>query len=264
MIRPEPAGFLELDGVQLEYRFTGPLPEAAPTLVLLHEGLGCAAQWGPLPEALAAETGCGVLAYSRQGYGASSPVRLPRRLDFLEREAEAVLPRVLDGIGFRRGLLIGHSDGASIAALALAGGDPRIRGGALIAPHFFVEAATLAGARRARAAYEAGTLRERLARRHADVEGAFRGWNEAWLDPDRSDWDIRSTLARCGVPLLILQGAEDAYGTRAQIEAAQAFCPRDCLSVRWLPGVGHEPQRQAFPDTLAALTGFIGTILGRP
>ena len=213
MIRPEPTGLLELDAVRLEYRFTGPSPDTAPTLVLLHEGLGSAGQWGPLPEALAGETGCGVLAYSRQGYGTSSPVRLPRRLDFLEREAHDVLPRVLDGTGFRRGLLIGHSDGASIAALGLAGGDPRLCGGALIAPHFFVEEATLAGARMGKAAYETGNLRARLARRHADVDGAFRGWNDAWLDPDRRDWDIRSVLAQCNVPLMILQGTEDAYGT---------------------------------------------------
>jgi pimeloyl-ACP methyl ester carboxylesterase len=263
MIRPEPTGLLELDAVRLEYRFTGPSPDTAPTLVLLHEGLGSAGQWGPLPEALAGETGCGVLAYSRQGYGTSSPVRLPRRLDFLEREAHDVLPRVLDGTGFRRGLLIGHSDGASIAALGLAGGDPRLCGGALIAPHFFVEEATLAGARMGKAAYETGNLRARLARRHADVDGAFRGWNDAWLDPDRRDWDIRSVLAQCNVPLMILQGTEDAYGTQAQIAAAQRLCPPDLLTVCWLPGVGHEPHREAFLETLAALTTFIRQTLDR-
>ncbi len=212
MTRLAPSGFLHLDTVRLDYCFIGPQPDAAPTLVMLHEGLGSAAQWGRLPEALARETGCGVLAYSRQGYGTSSPVRLPRCLDFLEREARAVLPRVLDAIGFRRGLLIGHSDGASIAAIALADGDPCLCGGVLIAPHFFVEEATLAGARRARIAYEEGDLRERLARRHADVEGAFRGWNDAWLDPARRDWTIEGVLARCAVPLMILQ----AHGRRVR------------------------------------------------
>ena len=118
MIRLEPAGFLALGTVRLEYRFTGPLPDAAPTLVLLHEGLGSAGQWGQLPAALARETGCGVLTYSRQGYGTSSPVPLPRPIDFLEREGHDALPRVLNEVGFRRGILIGHSDGASIAAIA--------------------------------------------------------------------------------------------------------------------------------------------------
>lgn len=129
-------GTFAVADLRLEYHFVGPQPDLAPTLVLLHEGLGSAMQWGPLPEILVEKTGCGVLAFSRQGYGASSPVPLPRRTDFLEHEACTILPQVLDLAGLRSGLLIGHSDGASIAALALAEGDTRVRGGVLIAPHF--------------------------------------------------------------------------------------------------------------------------------
>src|SRR5713101_875878 len=126
--------------MRLEYRMIGPRPDAAPTLVLLHEGLGSVAGWGSFPQALAAATGAGVFAYSRAGYGRSSPGKLPRPISFMHDEARDVLPRVLAGIGFRRGLLVGHSDGASIAAI-YAGSvqDHRVRGLALMAPHFIVE-----------------------------------------------------------------------------------------------------------------------------
>jgi len=133
-------GFLELGRMRLEYRMIGPRPDAAPTLVLLHEGLGCVAGWGSFAQALAAATGAGVFAYSRVGYGNSSPASLPRPLSFMHEEARDMLPRVLDAIGFRRGLLVGHSDGASIAAI-YAGSiqDHRVRGLVLMAPHFFTE-----------------------------------------------------------------------------------------------------------------------------
>ena len=124
----------------LEYRMLGPSPAQAPTLVLLHEGLGSAALWGDFPDRLQEATGAGVFAYSRAGYGASSPARLPRPVDYMHREALEVLPKLLEQIGFRRGILVGHSDGASIAAI-YAGGvqDHRIRAIALMAPHFIVE-----------------------------------------------------------------------------------------------------------------------------
>src|SRR5262249_4559517 len=110
-------GFLDLDSMRLEYRMIGPRPSQAPTIVMLDEGLGCVGLWGEFPQALAAATGTGAFVYSRAGYGQSSPVVLPRPLDFMEHEARVVLPRLLDAIGFRRGLLLGHSDGASIAAI---------------------------------------------------------------------------------------------------------------------------------------------------
>src|ERR1700761_2407477 len=134
------AGVLRINDSDLEYRMLGPLPDQAPTIVMLHEGLGSAALWGDFPEKLQAATGAGVFAYSRAGYGASSPVTLPRPIDYMHVEALEVLPKLLDAIGFRRGLLVGHSDGASIAAI-YAGGvqDHRVRGLALIAPHFIVE-----------------------------------------------------------------------------------------------------------------------------
>src|SRR5579871_4616989 len=135
-----PSGFLRIGDHDLEYRMIGPAPLHAPTIVMLHEGLGSAALWGDFPQSLQAATGMGVFVYSRAGYGASSPVKLPRPLDYMSREALDVLPAVLDRIGFQRGILLGHSDGASIAAI-YAGGTPdhRLRGLVLIAPHFIVE-----------------------------------------------------------------------------------------------------------------------------
>src|SRR6202023_316353 len=136
----QPTGFLTICGSDLEYRLIGPAPDAAPTIVMLHEGLGSAALWGDFPEKLQEATGAGVLVYSRAGYGASSPVKLPRPLDYMHIEALEVLPKLLDGIGFRRCLLLGHSDGASIATIyAGAHQDHRVQGLALIAPHFIVE-----------------------------------------------------------------------------------------------------------------------------
>jgi pimeloyl-ACP methyl ester carboxylesterase len=245
----------------IEYRMVGPAPDAAPTLVLLHEGLGSAALWGDFPDKLAAATGAGVFAYSRAGYGASSPVPLPRPLDYMQREALDVLPHVLDAIGFRRGLLIGHSDGASIAAI-YAGSvqDHRIRGLGLIAPHFVVEDISVASIARIKTDYEQTELRNKLARWHRDVDNAFYGWNDAWLDPRFRAWDISDALAYIRVPISIVQGADDQYGTLRQIEIAQAecYCPVD---VEILPGVGHAPHREAPELTLQTLADFVDRIL---
>jgi len=158
------AGFLDLAPLRLEYRRLGPRPGAAPTIVLLHEGLGSAALWGSFPDQLAAATGAGVFAYSRAGYGQSSAGQMPRAISFMHEEALDVLPRVLDASGFHRGILLGHSDGASIATI-YAGSvqDHRVRGLVLIAPHFFTEDIGIAEIERARAAFASGALRKKLA-----------------------------------------------------------------------------------------------------
>jgi pimeloyl-ACP methyl ester carboxylesterase len=242
-------GFLELGAMRLEYRMLGPRPDAAPTIVMLHEGLGCLGLWGDFPDRLQTATRAGVFVYSRAGYGNSSPVALPRPLTFMQDEARAVLPRVLDAIGFHRGILLGHSDGASIAAI-YAGSveDHRVRGLVLIAPHFFTEDCGLAEIARAKDAYETADLREKLARWHADVDNAFRGWNDAWLNPDFRRWDITDVLGYIRVPILIVQGEGDQYGSIRQVEVAQeeCYCPVD---VALMPGVRHAPHRES-PDAL--------------
>jgi pimeloyl-ACP methyl ester carboxylesterase len=254
-------GALDVGGQQLEFRHLGPGPDAAPTLVLLHEGLGCVGLWGDFPDRLAAATGFGVLAYSRAGYGASSVIPQPRPLDYMQREALEVLPRVLAAVGFQRGLLVGHSDGASIAAI-YAGGvlDHRVRGVSLMAPHFVVEDVSIAAIEAAKQAYEVGDLRAKLARWHRHVEVAFRGWNDAWLDPGFRGFDIIEPLAYIRVPVQIIQGDADPFGTRRQIEIAESECgcPVDAVL---LSGVGHAPHREAPERTLELIAGFANRIL---
>jgi len=257
----QPSGRLTIGASELEYRMVGPAPDVAPTLVLLHEGLGSVGLWGDFPDRLAAATGVGVFAYSRAGYGASSPASLPRPLDYMHREAIDVLPKVLEAIGFRRGLLVGHSDGASIAAI-YAGSvqDHRVRGLGLIAPHFIVEDISVASIAEIKTDYEQTELRTKLARWHSDVDNAFYGWNGAWLDPAFRAWDISDVLAYVRVPILIVQGADDHYGTLRQIEIAQeeCYCPVD---VEIIPGAAHSPHREAAEVTLGALSGFVNRIL---
>src|SRR4030088_3411061 len=158
-----PTGTLRISASDLEYRMIGPAPDDAPTIVMLHEGLGSAALWGDFPEKLQAATGAGVFAYSRAGYGASTPAKLPRPLDYMHTEALDVLRKLLDQIGFRYGLLLGHSDGASIAAIyAGSNQDHRVQGLVLIAPHFIVEDVSIDSIAQAKTAYEQGDLKTRL------------------------------------------------------------------------------------------------------
>ena len=255
------SGFLNIGSQHLEYRMIGPWPDAAPTLVLLHEGLGCTGLWGDFPERLQAATGAGVFVFSRAGYGQSSPVPLPRLISYMHDEACDVLPRLLDEIRFKRGLLIGHSDGASIATIyAGSHQDHRVGGLVLVAPHFFTEDMGIASIVEARKAYETSDLRQRLARWHADVDNAFKGWNGAWLDPDFRKWDITEFLAYIRVPILIVQGEDDQYGTVKQIEVAnqECYCP---VEVALLPGARHSPQRDAPEATLRAITEFVARVL---
>jgi pimeloyl-ACP methyl ester carboxylesterase len=257
-----PTGFLHINASDLEYRLLGPSPADAPTIVMLHEGLGAASLWGDFPEQLQAATGAGVFAYSRAGYGASTPAQLPRPLDYMQIEAIDVLPKLLDAIGFQRGLLLGHSDGASIAAIhAGAHQDHRVQGIVMIAPHFVVEDISVNSIAEIRNAYETTELKAKLARWHKDVDNAFYGWNDAWLDPTFRAWDISEYLAYIRVPVAIVQGADDRYGTPRQIEIAreECYCPVD---VTMLPGVGHSPHREASAATLQAVTEFAMAVLG--
>src|SRR6202521_2486375 len=166
-----PSGTLRIGASDLEYRMIGPASDEAPTIVMLHEGLGSAGLWGDFPDRLQAATGAGVLMYSRAGYGASTMVELPRPLDYMHIEALDVLPKLLDKIGFRRGLLLGHSDGASIAAIyAGSAGDHRVRGVVMIAPHFIVEEMGVAAIAQTRNAYEPPGLNPKLAAGQSDDE----------------------------------------------------------------------------------------------
>jgi len=256
-----PGGTLVAAGKRLEYACFGPAPSEAPTLVLLHEGLGCVQLWRDVPQALAKATGFGVFAYSRAGYGQSDPADLPRPLDYMTIEATEVLPQVLNGIGFERGVLAGHSDGATIAAI-YAGSVPdyRVRATVLMAPHFFTEDIGLAAIAQARTAYDTGNLREGLAKYHADPDNAFRGWNDSWLHPDFKDWNVADVIDHLRIPTLAIQGRDDQYGTLAQIEEidARAYAPVDMLV---LDDCRHAPFLDQPEPVRDAIAGFCARLM---
>ena len=254
--------FLTIANRRIETAWHGPPPDVAPTLVLLHEGLGCVAMWREFPKTLAARTGLGVFVYSRPGYGKSDTVTLPRPLDYMHEEAFEILPQILNAVGVRDALLVGHSDGASIATI-YAGGrqDFRIRALVLMAPHFFVEDISIKSIAEAKLAYEQDDLRARLARYHGEnVDTAFWGWNRAWLDPGFRHWRIDDYLAYVRMPILVIQGADDQYGTIAQIEAAQrdCYCPVEALV---LDNCRHSPQIDRTEATLQAIATFAHDVL---
>ena len=248
---------LDIDGLRLEGRWIGPGPADAPTLVLLHEGLGCVGLWGDFPQKLAQATGCGIFVFSRAGYGKSDPVPLPRALTYMHDEARDVLPKLLDAIGFRRGFLVGHSDGASITVIyAGMHDDPRLEGIVLIAPHVFTEDMGIASIAEAKQAYEHGDLKRKLARWHENVDCAFHGWNGAWLDPDFRNWDLTEFLPAIRIPVQIVQGVADQYGTSAQVGAIAEGSPGPVETVM-LPGIGHSPHREAPAATVEAVASFV-------
>lgn len=250
-----------VDGRSLETKWWGPGPEVAPTLVLLHEGLGCVALWRDFPEALVTATGCGVFAYSRFGYGGSDPVTLPRPMTYMHDEALAILPHVLDAAGVRRAILVGHSDGGSIAAIhAGAVHDARVLGVVMLAAHFFVEDLNIAAIGAIRRTYEEGDLRARMARYHRDVEVAFRGWNDAWLDPRFRDFDITDQVASIRVPILALQGANDPYGSDEQLRVLERAARCD-VETRVIDGAQHSPHLEARQATLDAIVPFVRNVL---
>ena len=255
------AGRIRVGDGALETAWWGPGPAEAATLVLLHEGLGSVALWRDVPELLAASTGCGVFAYSRFGYGVSDAVPLPRQMTYMHREAEVVLPEVLRAAEIERAVLLGHSDGGSIAAIyaGLGHAAPALLGLVTIAAHFIVEELNIASIRRIKAEYGTGTLRRRLARYHRDVDAAFRGWNDAWLDPRFGGFDISGFLPGIRVPILALQGEVDPYGTVEQLRLFEANV-RVPITTKLIAGAQHSPHLEAKDATLAAITGFVAKL----
>ena len=249
---------LHVVGQQLEYVWHGPAPADAPTLVFLHEGLGCAAMWRDFPAQVAEATGFGALVYSRAGYGDSSPITLPRTLRYLHDEALKTLPQVLAALDVREAILIGHSDGGSIA-LIYAGSEHAtpLRSVIVAAAHVFTEPITLANVAATTALYVHGDLRAKLERYHGqNVDGAFWGWNRAWLDPAFEVWNIEDYLPAIRVPLLVIQGEADHYGTLRQVEAIQQGVAGTCQSLI-LPECGHSPHRDQPQLMLEAIKSFL-------
>jgi pimeloyl-ACP methyl ester carboxylesterase len=241
-----------LSGGRLELLDIPGDPAAAP-LLLLHEGLGSVGLWRSFPLALAAETGRRTVVYSRYGHGYSDPPPKARTPAFMDEEAVDVVPELIDLLGLGVPLLIGHSDGATIALIYAA--HNVARGVVALAPHVFIEEVNLQGLRRAREAYAGGDLRERMARRHRDPDAAFHGWNDVWLDRSFRDWDIRGLLHRISCPLLLIQGEHDQYGTMAQLDAIEASVRGSVTRVQL--DCGHAPQLERPQETLDAVARFV-------
>ena len=248
------ADFIELDAVRLEVRrIAGTRP--GPTLVFLHEGLGSIGQWRDFPDKVAAATGLPVVVYARRGYGRSSARAGSYGLDFMHREALETLPKVLDHLGLEAPLLVGHSDGASIALVHAGGGGRQVAGVVAMAPHVFVEAVTVASIAKAADAARGTDLIERLGRYHDRPDQVFWGWNDVWLLPEFCDWNIEEYLPHITAPVLAIQGEDDEYGTLAQIDAIERglTAPFERMV---LADCKHSPQRDQEQATLKAIVDF--------
>jgi pimeloyl-ACP methyl ester carboxylesterase len=246
---------MDVNGRALEVRRVA---GRTPALVFLHEGLGCAGMWRDVPDRLAAATGRAALVYSRLGYGASDPAPPPWPVRFMHDEAWTTLPALLAAAGLEAPILVGHSDGASIALLHAA----RFPVAAVVAlaPHLFVEDVTVASIARAAEAYATTDLRARLERWHgANVDGAFWGWNRVWLDPAFRSWNIEAEVAAVRAPLLVVQGTADPYGTLAQVDAIRRRAPGP-VETLILDGCGHDPARERPDETLAAIVRHVAAI----
>lgn len=248
--------FVTIRGRRLEVRRIAPRRPDAPTCVFLHEGIGSVSLWRDFPDRVAAATGCGAVAYSRYGYGQSDVFERPFDVDYMHREALDTLPDLLAALGIERPVLVGHSDGASIA-LIHAGAKPGVaRGVVTLAPHVFVEDESIAGIVAALEAFRTTDLEARLARHHRDAKRTFFGWNDMWLDPRFRAWNIEASLPAIRVPLMAIQGYGDNYGTMAQIDAIARQTGGACEVVR-LTDCGHTPHRDQPEATLAAVARFV-------
>jgi len=256
---------VDLEHGPIEYQLFGNTDPGVATLVMLHEGLGSVAMWRDFPQKLADSLRLRVLAYSRHGYGQSAPLSAPRAVSYMHDEALITLPQILDATKIRKAILVGHSDGGSIA-LIHAGGtrDDRVTGLVLEAPHVFVEEAGIKRIKAIVGDYESGDLKRRLERYHgANVDCAFWGWNRVWLDPEFLSWNIEKYLPEIRVPVLVIQGKDDQYGTLRQVEAINNGCQGPVHKVI-LKDCGHSPHVDQPAETLEAIVKFVSSTAIHP
>ncbi|MCI0544578.1 MAG: alpha/beta hydrolase [Actinobacteria bacterium] len=242
----------------IEYLEISGIPSAAP-LVFLHEGLGSLSTWRGFPTELCAATGRRGLVFSRHGYGGSEVLRAPRESEYMHREAWEVLPVVLENLDYLRPVLVGHSDGASIALIYAGSGIGQPAALVLLAPHVIVEDRTIAGIETAREAFLTTDLPERLARHHTDPASTFWGWNDVWLSPEFRRWDIRDILDGVTCPVLAIQCVDDPYGSLAQLDLVTAGVTGPTRRLV-LPGAGHAPHQEHPEETIAAIAAFLAEI----
>jgi pimeloyl-ACP methyl ester carboxylesterase len=242
---------IEVDGARIDHR---DLPGSEPALVFLHEGLGSVELWRSFPDDVHTATGRRTVVFSRPGYGRSTPVPPPWPVTYMHEQALVVLPAVLEQLEVERPVLVGHSDGASIALIYAGSGHP-VAGLVLMAPHVFVEDRSIAGIEAARDAYES-SLRPRLAKYHDDVDATFWGWNGVWLSPAFRSWNIESFLPGIDAPALALQGTDDQYGTLAQLDAIASGTTNGAECVV-LEGQGHVLHLGDTTAVVAAVAAFV-------
>ena len=251
--------FLTVAGRRIEYQDIPRAREAAPDLIVLHEGLGSLSMWRDFPAKLAAASGARTVTYSRRGYGSSAPMTTPREVDYMHREALEDLPALRAALGIDNPVLVGHSDGGSIALIHAGSGKWPVRALVLEAPHVLVEDISVAGIAEAKIGYDRGELRRRLARHHDDVDHVFRGWNDVWLSPEFRAWNIEEFLPAITCPVLAIQGVDDQYGTLAQLDAIAA-CVKGPFERLVLDRCGHSPHRDRESAVLEAMARFIARV----
>ena len=254
-----PSSFVSVRGRSLEYRRIAAAADG-PSLVFLHEGLGSVSQWRDFPERICNATGLPAIVYARYGHGQSEVLQRPHGVDFMQREALEYLPELLLQLGIERPILIGHSDGASIALIYAGSGHP-LRGLVAMAPHVFVEDISIEGIVAAKQAFESSDLPQKLARHHRDPVKTFYGWNDVWLAPAFRSWNIERFLPGISCPLLAIQGYGDEYGTMAQVDAItrQAGAAVDVLR---LDQCGHSPQKDQPEKVIQAIARFVQRCAG--
>ena len=249
-----------IHGQTIAYQLSPPEGAHRPTIVFLHEGLGSLNSWRDYPARLRAATGCGTLVYSRWGYGTSSPRPIPWPASYLEDEGRDWLPALLGHLGLDDVVLYGHSDGGSIALVAAGLLPALVRAVVTEAAHVMVEDVTVQGVRALTERGRHDALHDGLARHHGDrADDVFAGWSGVWLDPGMRHWDIRPVLARIAAPVLAIQGLDDEYGTRAQVDAIVTGITSTVRPLL-IPGCGHIPHRQAAHRVFHSVMGFLAHV----
>jgi pimeloyl-ACP methyl ester carboxylesterase len=247
--------YVEVGDARLEYKRLPATKPGLPPVVLLHEGLGSIAMWRDFPERVAAATGAETIVYSRRGYGRSTPLAGKRDVDYMHIEAREILPKVLERLSIEKPVLLGHSDGGSIALIHAASGHAT-SGLIVMAPHIFVEELTVTSIEQAKETYKTTDLGQRLGRYHADADHTFWGWNDIWLNPAFKAWNIEALVPRITVPILAIQGEDDEYGTRDQVDGIKRLAQAPC-EVVLLPACRHSPHRDQPDATLGLVSRFL-------
>ena len=255
------SSFLIIENKHIEYSSFGDFLTEKPVLVLMHEGLGSVAMWKKIPELLHEHTNLNVMVYSRFGYGKSSNSELPRPLDYMTIEAEKYLPTIIENLGIKNYFLIGHSDGGTIAALASRGKKiNNLLGTILIAPHFFVEKDNLIAIEKTVYQYKFGSLRSKLKKYHNNVDNAFFGWSDVWLDKKFKDWNITNDLLEIKTPVLGIQGLNDPYGSIEQLNVIQEKI-KVPFTKKTIKNCGHNPFNEHREITLGFINNFLKNLL---